>query len=279
MFRFFVLLIASTVSLVSESHIVEVWPEGRVPGKVTKEAERLVPRSDGYQRVTHVSRPTLTLFPASDGNKSPKAAIIVCPGGAYRYTVVDKEGAEIARRFNQEGISALVLKYRSPDNREGALQDLQRALSLTRARAVEWNIDPNRIGVIGFSAGGHLAARASNQFSKRHYASIDFADTKSCRPNFAMLIYPAYLDDKEGDVSSELNLKAEIPPTLIVHSEDDKNHVAGSVLYAKRLKEEGIEHKFKFYSTGGHGYGLHSKGDARVWPEEAVRWLRVVGML
>ena len=118
MFRFCVFLIASTVSLISETHIIDVWPEGCVPGKVTEEAERLVSRSDGFQRFTHVSRPTLTLFPASGGKKVSKPAIIVCPGGAYRYTVVDKEGSEIARRFNQEGISALVLKYRSPDNRE-----------------------------------------------------------------------------------------------------------------------------------------------------------------
>ena len=278
MLRICFFLIAPAVSLIAEMHVVSVWPEGRVPGKVTEEAERLISRSDGYQRITHVSRPSLTLFAASDEVNLPKPAIIVCPGGAYRYTVVDKEGSEIAKRFNQVGISALVLKYRSPDNREGALKDLQRALSLTRSRASEWNIDPERIGVIWFSAGGHLAARASTQFSERSYEAIDSVDAISCRPNFAMLIYPAYLDDKQGNVSSELNLKAEIPPTLIVHSEDDTNHVTGSMIYAKGLKEEGIQHTFKLYSTWGHCYGLHSKGDAHAWPEEAVKWLRKMGI-
>ena len=278
MLRIWFLLIASTVSLISETHIVDIWPEDHVPGKTTEEAERLVPRSDGYQRITHVSRPTLTLFAASDEKSSPKPAIIVCPGGGYRYTVVDKEGSEIAERFNQEGISALVLKYRNPDNREGALQDLQRAISLTRSRASEWNIDSDRIGVIGFSAGGHLAARASTQFSERSYEAVDSVDALSSRPDFAMLIYPAYLDDKQGNVASELNLEGDISPTLIVHSEDDINHVTGSMIYAKELNEKGIQHTFKLYSTGGHGYGLHSKGAAHAWPEEAVKWLRKVGI-
>ena len=190
---------------------------------------------------------------------------------------MDKEGSAIARRFNQAGISALVLKYRTPDNREGALQDLQRALSLTRSRAFEWDIDPDRIGVIGFSAGGHLAASASTQFTARRYEAIDSVDTLSCRPDFVMLVYPAYLDDKQGNVSTDLNLQVDIPPSLILHSEDDRNHVTGSRLYAKRLKEKGGQHAFKLYSSGGHGYGLHSKGEARVWPDEAIEWLRAIG--
>ena len=124
MLRICIFLFASTLSLISETPVIAVWPEDRVPGKVTEEPETLIPRADGYQRMTHVSRPTLTFFAASDVEGLPKPAVIVCPGGAYRYTVMDKEGSAIARRFNQAGISALVLKYRTPDNREGALQDL-----------------------------------------------------------------------------------------------------------------------------------------------------------
>jgi acetyl esterase/lipase len=277
MLRICIFLIASTLSLISETPVIAVWPEDRVPGKVTEEPETLIPRADGYQRMTHVSSPTLTFFAASDVKGLPKPAVIVCPGGAYRYTVMDKEGSAIARRFNQAGISALVLKYRTPDNREGALQDLQRALSLTRSRAFEWDIDPDRIGVIGFSAGGHLAASASTQFTARRYEAIDSVDTLSCRPDFVMLVYPAYLDDKQGNVSTDLNLQVDIPPSLILHSEDDRNHVTGSRLYAKRLKEKGGQHAFKLYSSGGHGYGLHSKGEARVWPDEAIEWLRAIG--
>ena len=222
MLRICIFLFASTLSLISETPVIAVWPEDRVPGKVTEEPETLIPRADGYQRTTHVSRPTLTFFAASDAKGLPAPAVIVCPGGAYRYTVVDKEGSAIARRFNQAGISALVLKYRTPDNREGALQDLQRALSLTRSRAFEWDIDPDRIGVIGFSAGGHLAASASTQFMARRYEAIDSVDTLSCRPDFVMLVYPAYLDDKQGNVSADINLHVDIPPSLILHSEDDR---------------------------------------------------------
>ena len=119
MLRICIFLIASTLSLISETPVIAVWPEDRVPGKVTEEPETLIPRADGYQRMTHVSRPTSTFFAASDLKGLPKPAVIVCPGGAYRYTVMDKEGSAIARRFNQAGISALVLKYRTPDNREG----------------------------------------------------------------------------------------------------------------------------------------------------------------
>lgn len=117
----------------------------------------------------------------------------------------------------------MALKYRNPNNREGALQDPQRSIRLPRARAKEWNIDPENIGVIGFSAGGHLSVRASAQFEQPTYKAIDGIDEQSCRPDFAALIYPAYLDDRNGDVSQQLNLEADIPPTLIVHSEDDKN--------------------------------------------------------
>lgn len=204
--------------------------------------------------------------------------MIVCPGGGYSYVVVDKEGSEIAAWLNGQGITALVLQYRVPDNRSGALQDLQRALSLTRARAAAWNIDPKRIGVIGFSAGGHAAARASTQFDARTYPALDAVDEQSCRPDFAVLVYPAYLDDRSGGVSPDLDLKANIPPTLIIHSEDDKAHVIGSKIYHTALEAAKITHEFKLYLTGGHGYGLHCERDAKAWPEDALKWLQTVGM-
>lgn len=204
--------------------------------------------------------------------------MIVCPGGGYSYTVMDKEGTEIAAWLNANGISALVLKYRTPNNREGALQDAQRSLSLTRAHAAEWSIDPKRLGIIGFSAGGNVAAKASAPLEERSYPSIDAVDQQTCRPDFAVLVYPAYLDDKAGNVSSDLNLKAQIPPTLIVHSEDDKTHVVGSKIYHAALDAAKVAHEFKLYPTGGHGYALHCEREAKVWPEDALKWLKSIEM-
>lgn len=275
--RPFLLFLTST-SLLSAQTALKVWPDGRMPGKGAKDPEAEVPREDGFHRITNVSTPTLTLFCAPRKDKSPAPAVIVCPGGGYNYVVVDKEGSEIAEWLNQKGITALVLKYRNPNNRDGALQDLQRSLSLTRAKASEWSIDPKRVGVMGFSAGGHVAAKASTRFDEREYPAVDAVDQESCRPDFAVLVYPAYLDDKKGNVSEALNLAAKIPPTLIIHSEDDKPHVPGSKVYHAALDRAGIGHVFKLYPTGGHGYGLHCERDARAWPEDALSWFNAIGV-
>jgi acetyl esterase/lipase len=259
------------------SAVVTLWPEGKMPGKGAAATEQEVAgKSDGFHRITNISKPTLTLYPAKKSD-TPRPAVIVCPGGGYSYLVVDKEGSEIAGWLNDNGISALVLKYRVPNNREGALQDVQRAISITRSRAAEWNIDPNHIGVIGFSAGGNLACKASNLFDQRAYEPIEEADRQSCRPDFAILVYPAYLD-KDGKVASDLNLRAKIPPTLIVHTEDDKRFVVGSKLYHAALDEAKIDNKLLLYPSGGHGYALHCTKDAKVWPKEAIEWLAKIGV-
>jgi acetyl esterase/lipase len=272
------LLLLATTSFLSAQTIVDVWPEGKMPGKGAKEPEAEAKRKDGFQRITNVSRPTLTFFPAPAKDGRPAPVMIVCPGGGYGYVVMDKEGSEIAAWLNSNGFSALVLKYRTPNNREGALQDVQRSISLTRENAAAWNIDPKRVGVIGFSAGGNVAAKASTQFEARSYPVLDAVDQQSCRPDFAVLVYPAYLDDKAGHVSPDLNLKASIPPTLIIHSEDDKTHVVGSRIYHTALDEAKIAHEFKLYPTGGHGYGLRCERDAKMWPEDALKWLQQIGV-
>jgi len=261
----------------SPAATVDVWPEGKMPGQGASAPEAEVPRNDGFHRITNVSRPTLALFPAPQKAGAASApAMIVCPGGGYNYTVIDKEGTEIAAWLNSAGISALVLKYRTPNNRAGALQDAQRALSLARSRAAAWNLDPHRLGIIGFSAGGHLAVRTSTTFDERSYPALDAVDQQSCRPDFAVLIYPAYLNDKAGHTAPELNLQAHIPPTLIVHTEDDKAYVPGSKIYDAALTEAKVPHEFHLYPTGGHGYGLHCQGDAKAWPDEAQKWLQKV---
>ena len=254
---------------------IELWPEGKMPGRAASEPQALhSPEKTDATRVTNVSTPTISFFPVE---KKDAPGMIVSPGGGYAYTVVDKEGSEIAAWLNKNGIAAFVLKYRSPDNRDGALQDIQRALSLVRSHAAEWRIDPKRLGVIGFSAGGHLSARASNRFDERAYPAIDAIDQQSCRPDFAVLVYPAYLDDGKGGLSPNLNPKADIPPTLIVHSEDDAKFVAGSKLYDAALTEAKRTHQFLLYKTGGHGYGLHCEREAKAWPDAAIEWLGKIG--
>lgn len=251
-----------------------------MPGRGANEAEgEASPERTDAIRITNISRPTLTIFPApKKDSPAPAPAMIVCPGGGYGYVVYDKEGTEIAAWLNSNGIAALVLKYRVPNNRAGAMQDVQRALSLARAHAAEWNIDPGRLGIIGFSAGGNLAAKASTQFDARTYPAIDAVDQLSCRPDFAVLVYPAYLDDKNGHVSPDLKLNPNVPPTLIVHSEDDKTFVPGSKLYHAAMDEAKVPNEFLLYSTGGHGYGLRCTKDARAWPEAALKWLHKIGV-
>jgi acetyl esterase/lipase len=259
--------------------IIDVWPNGKMPGRGAEGAEtNRFPEKTDAKRTTNISRPTLTLFSAG-APPNPVPAMVVCPGGGYQYVVVDKEGSDIAAWLNSAGITAFVLKYRAPTNREGALQDVQRSISLLRSRAKEWNIDPHRIGVMGFSAGGNLAAKASTQFNRRSYSPIDPVDRESCRPDYAVLVYPAYLDDKTGGLSPDLNLKARIPPTLIVHSADDERHVVGSKIYWAVLAGRSGKHEFKLYPTGGHGYGLRCTQDASAWPEDALRWMNRTGVL
>jgi acetyl esterase/lipase len=266
-------------TLVSANPLIEVWPEGKMPGKAATEAEALVPRKDGFTRITNISHPTLELYPAKGVEGKAAPAVIVCPGGGYRYVVVDKEGSAIAKWLNAAGLTAFVLKYRTPDNREGALQDVQRAIRVVRSRAGEFSIDPAKIGLIGFSAGGHVSARASTCFDEPAYPAIDAIDGQSARPDFAMLIYPAYLDDGKGGVSPDLKLSATIPPTLLVHTDDDRSYVTGSRVYAAALTEAKVEHRLLLYPTGGHGYGLNCNGDAKVWPEQAREWLQSVKVI
>jgi acetyl esterase/lipase len=263
-------------STATASAIISIWPEGKMPGVGAKEPEAEKPSKDAFHRITNVSNPTLSLFLVGKPDQ-PAPAVIICPGGGYGYVVIDKEGTHVAAWLNAQGISALVLKYRNPGNRDGALQDLQRAVSLVRDKAAEWHIDNKRMGVMGFSAGGHLAARASTQFEQRTYAAIDAIDKQNCRPDFTMLIYPAYLG-REGKVSPELNLKVNIPPTLIVHCEDDALCISGSKLYCAALTEAKIPHESKLYTTGGHGFGLHSTKAASVWPDNALTWLRKISV-
>ncbi len=232
-------------------------------------------RGDGVRRITNVSTPTLEIFPAAKKNAP---AVIVSAGGGYSYVIYNKEGLEIAKWLNANGITALVLKYRTPNNRAGALQDVQRAIRLARANAKQWNVDPKRLGVMGFSAGGQLAALTTTRFDTRAYEPSDAIDANSCRPDFSMLIYPwQLLDGKTMQLSEEFPITSKIPPTFIVHTHDDGSTSLGPVWFYARLKEAKIPAELHVYEAGGHGYGLRPVAGTTIhkWIDPAADWLKL----
>lgn len=264
---------AHAMQALHASDVTALWPPGRMPGRAAAQPEtwRFPERRDAL-RVTHVSEPALTLYrPPHQGQLAP--AVIVVPGGGYQHVAMDKEGADVAAWLNAQGFTALVLKYRVPDNREGAFADIQRAIQLTRSRSADWQIDPHRLGVMGFSAGGHLAARASTNFSRCPAGTDDGTEGLSCRPDFAVLVYPAYLDDAAASLSAPLSAREAMPPLLIVHSEDDRKYVTGTHQLRTALASAGQHVHALIYTSGGHGYGLRSRGDAQQWPADALPWL------
>jgi acetyl esterase/lipase len=237
-------------------------------------------------RLGNVSQPTITVFPAP-ADKNTGAAVLVCPGGGYGMLAYDLEGTEVCAWLNSIGITGVLLKYRVPARKdrprhEAPLQDAQRALSLIRHRASEWKLDPQRIGVLGFSAGGHLAATLSTNSAKRSYEPLDPADESNLRPDFAVLIYPAYLVGKEQpeNVSAELTINEQTPPTFLVHTQDDPIPVENAVHYYLALKKAKVPAEMHLYPVGGHGYGLRKSATlVTTWPDRAADWLRAAGVL
>lgn len=235
-------------------------------------------------RISNVSEPTLTFYPAPADNNSG-ATIIVNPGGGYNILAYNLEGTEICKRFNSFGINCVLVKYRVP-RREGLekhaapLQDLQRAIAYTRSHAGEWNIDPDRIGVMGFSAGAHLSAMASTAYGERAYPKIDDFDDVSLRPDFCILIYPAYLSGENFSIAPELKVDADTPPTILVQTQDDKSHINSSLFYYYALKEANVSAAMHLYPSGGHGYGLRNTGyTVNEWPHRVLSWMRDIGMV
>ena len=256
--------------------VVDVWPLGKMPGRGAVEPERDQPaRPDGIQRITNISRPTLAVYPAAS-KKAP--TILISPGGGYTNVVPGKEGYEVAAWLNSIGMTALVLKYRVPNNRDGALQDIQRAIRLAHENANEWNIDRKRIGLMGFSAGGHLSAKASMLFGHRTYEAIDEIDKHKARPEFAVLVYPAYLE-KNGVIATDVDLTAKLPPTLIFGTVDDKTYFNSSKVYHAALEAAKLRSNLVMYNTGGHGYGMRATGEAKAWTEDTEKWLREIKIL
>ena len=253
---------------------VRLWPNASSDEQPTV----LPPRGKAWGtaaiRITNITSPTLTIHPAP-GTKTPAPAVLVCPGGAYKYLVIDKEGTEIAQWLNSIGITAAILQYRVPDNRPGALQDARRAMKLIRQNARAWNIDSQRVGAIGFSAGGHLVAQLSTGYNAPAYEKIDVTDSLSCRPDFSLLIYPAYLTGKDGKLKEDIRVTGKTPPAFILQTQDDHGYGASSVAYYQALTAAKVPTELHIFQKGGHGYGLRkSENPVSGWPKLCEQWLK-----
>lgn len=268
-----------------------LWP-GVAPGEkgdIGAEVDTTKPGQDkaGKRviRLGNVTVPTLTVY--KPAGKDTGAAVLVFPGGGYSILAMDLEGTEICEWFNSIGVTGILVKYRvpaQPTSARGAapLQDAQRAIRLARAHAKEWKIDPARIGVMGFSAGGNLAALLSNNPDRPVYEGVDAADQQNARPDFAMLVYPAYLtgDKAMTTISPALPVSSKTPPTLLIQAEDDPIPVEGSLVYYRALKEAKVPAEMHLYPAGGHGYGLRSPvAPLNAWPKRAEEWMRASGFL
>ncbi|SIN96275.1 Acetyl esterase/lipase [Singulisphaera sp. GP187] len=284
----FLLLLQPLASRAEEAKALApilLWPSG-APGEsrdVDHEAQQPLKPGDSTIRITDVTRPTITVYrPKPEQNTG--AAVLICPGGAYKILAYNKEGTEVAEWLNTLGVTAVVLKYRVPahagrERHEAPIQDAQRALRLIRHRAQEWKLDPDRIGVLGFSAGGHLAALLSTDSMPRTYELGDDADRLSSRPNFTLLVYPAYLATKDDALAPPVKVDAQTPPTFLVQTEDDGVRVESSIVYYLALKQANVPVEMHLYPRGGHGYGLRpSKDLVSSWPLRAEAWMKSAGI-
>jgi acetyl esterase/lipase len=272
--------------------VLDLWP-GSAPGEKgdvgpEKEVEAK-PGQRQVKRLTNVSKPTLTVFkPAKE--KDTGAAVVIAPGGAYNILAWDLEGEEVAAWLNGIGVTGVVLKYRVPRRSGepsdkpplGPKQDAQRAVSLVRSRAKELGIDPSRIGMLGFSAGGHLTAWAATNSGQRSYEPTDEVDKASCRPDFAVLVYPGYLVErgKPDQLSPDVRVSKDTPPCFFAHAYDDGVSPENSVRMFLELKKVKVPAELHVYSTGGHGFGLRQEGKpCATWPRRCEEWMTAQGWL
>jgi acetyl esterase/lipase len=288
----------------SQTLTIKLWPDG-IPGSKTDPSyvEKITTTDGRITRCEKVVTPDLTVFlPAPE--KANGAAVLICPGGGYGVLAFDHEGNAIAKWLNDNGIAGIILKYRLPsdqimiDKSIGPLQDAQEAMRVIRRNAVSWKINPDRVGVIGFSAGGHLASTLSTHYAEKVY---EVKDNTSARPNFSLLIYPVVSFDTlithrgtrnnliglKPDIkqvqrfSNELQITADTPPAFLVHSADDKAvPVMNSIGYFKGLQKNNIPVELHIFQKGGHGYGLSPNGGTESsWPALCIKWLKAMGLI
>jgi acetyl esterase/lipase len=295
---------ASTINTNSQTLTLKLWPDG-IPGSKNDPSyvENIITTGGRVTRATNVVTPDLTVF-LPDPSKASGAAVLICPGGGYGTLAFDHEGNAIAAWLNDNGIAGIILKYRLPSDRImtdksiGPLQDAQEAMRVIRRNATEWKIDPKRVGVIGFSAGGHLASTISTHYADKVY---DVKDNISARPDFSLLIYPVIsmdttithrgsrnnligIDPTERNVlrfSNEKQITSDTPPAFLVHSSDDNAvPVMNSIGYYMGLQKKKIPAELHIFQKGGHGYGLAPNGGTESsWPALCIKWMKQIGVL
>jgi acetyl esterase/lipase len=280
----------------AEPLVVDVWP-GKPAGDdaaaigAEKWLGPLPGEEEKYKRrLTNVTRPTLTIY-RPPREKQNGAAVVICPGGGYHSLAWDFEGVEAAQWLNSLGMTGMILKYRCPrrpgEKKEipapGPLKDAQRAISLVRSKAAEWHIDPRRIGMIGFSAGGHLVAATATNFSQRSYPPSDEIDRVSCRPDFGIMAYSGYLYELDrGRLSPTLRIGGDVPPLFLVHTSDDpgpRSQSDNDIMFYLALKRAGVSCELHIYASGGHGFGVRQDGPCGEWTKTCARWLQQRGIL
>lgn len=281
---------------------IALYPENHIPGNLPGPNEEKSASDGGILRISKVKIPTLTVFlPPAD--KANGTAIIICPGGGYSIVAIDHEGYKVAKRFNEMGIAAFVLKYRIPDKKNqqdpsiAPLQDAQQAILTVRNNAKKWHINPARVGIMGFSAGGHLASTAGTHFTK---AVVDNADDINLRPDFMMLIYPVISAEKHithagsfknllgenptaeqlAEFSNEKHVTPQTPPTFLVHASDDKGvSPENSIVFYEGLLKNKIPAELHIYQNGGHGFGMHNRTTKDEWMDRCMNWMDANGWL
>ena len=301
---FQLLLVLFIINICSaQTEVINVW-EGKIPGAIENPdiTEGTITTEWGAERIVNVTNPTLTIYKAENPNG---AAVLICPGGGYVRLASDKEGDSVAVWLNSLGVTAFVLKYRLPldaimENKStGPLQDAQEALRVIRRNAEGWGVNQNKVGVMGFSAGGHLASTISTHYDEKVYD----ADNISARPDFSILVYPVISMKEEithkgsrnsliGEqpseeltehFSNELQVSENTPPTFLVHAEDDGSvPVENSIRYFLKLKEHKVEAEMHIYQKGGHGFGLakDKKNETEAnWPKDCENWLMMRGII
>jgi acetyl esterase/lipase len=272
---------------VAGAESIDLWPGAAPdePADVKELGEEKVLDPGGatsIMRITNVTRPQLEVFPAP-ADKNRGAALLIAPGGGYNILAWEHEGTEVAAWANSVGMTAFVLKYRVPRRSDQPkdkpplqpLEDAQRAMSIVRSRASQWGIDPKRIGTIGFSAGGNLAANLATHFEKRAYQPVDTTDQTSCRPDFVALIYPGgVIDPSTGTLNPAFEFTKQSPPAFCVHATNDKGSSENSVAVYLAQKRLGLPAEMHLYALGGHGFGMRGKGAVTAWPAALEQWLR-----
>jgi acetyl esterase/lipase len=297
----FLVAIVLTASLAAADKplVLDLWPgkppdDVGIPGeekffelKVNGKPHQVAGKPTKW--LTNVSKPTLTVYPAAK-DKNTGVAMLICPGGGYHNLGWDVEGEEVAEWLNSIGITGIILKYRCPrrpgdvkgEPPAGPLKDAQRAVSLVRSKAKDWGIDPKKIGMIGFSAGGHLAGATAANSEKRTYTASDDVDKISCRPDFAVCLYSGYFKRKDRDeLIDGLPISAQTPPILLIHASDDPiSSVEHSVAFYLALHRAKVPTELHVYATGGHGFGVRkTEQPCSSWTERCHDWLRNQGFL